>query len=244
MSIDFKDSRIDIKNRQVETALSILPGDHLTFDELEARFDQLRDQPHLDLIDGKVYMTPRRYLQHDGPLTKLSYLLSHYVRFTPGVESCVEATLFMEQENGPSPDICLWLEPDVGGQTCINDRGYLTGAPELIIEIAASSASYDLYEKKDLYERLGVREYLVWRTEERAIDVFEMRGNSFQRVDLRPEDQWKSRVFAGLVIDLPAIVKLDYETAYRTLESSIALPEHQEFCKLQLTRRQSSEGTK
>lgn len=32
---------------------------------------------------------------------------------------------------------------------------------ELIVEIAASSAAYDLYDKKRAYRRNGVKEYLV-----------------------------------------------------------------------------------
>jgi Uma2 family endonuclease len=38
----------------------------------------------------------------------------------------------------------------------------LEGAPELIVEIAASTASYDLHDKLRAYRRNGVREYLVW----------------------------------------------------------------------------------
>jgi Uma2 family endonuclease len=40
---------------------------------------------------------------------------------------------------------------------------YIEGAPELVVEIAASSAAYDLHDKKKAYRRNGVQEYIVWQ---------------------------------------------------------------------------------
>jgi len=37
---------------------------------------------------------------------------------------------------------------------------YLEGAPELILEIAGSSVSYDVHDTLEVYRRHGVREYL------------------------------------------------------------------------------------
>ncbi len=41
----------------------------------------------------------------------------------------------------------------------------MAGAPELVVEVAASSASYDLHSTFHVYvyRRNGVREYVVWR---------------------------------------------------------------------------------
>ncbi|MEB3343019.1 Uma2 family endonuclease [Okeania sp.] len=41
--------------------------------------------------------------------------------------------------------------------------GYVEGAPELIVEISASSASIDLHDKLKAYRSNQVQEYLVWR---------------------------------------------------------------------------------
>jgi len=51
-----------------------------------------------------------------------------------------------------------------GRQARISPDDYIEGSPELIVEIAASSASLDLHDKKRAYRRSGVQEYLVWRT--------------------------------------------------------------------------------
>ncbi|MDR9404128.1 MAG: Uma2 family endonuclease [Halothece sp. Uz-M2-17] len=72
--------------------------------------------------------------------------------------------------NEPQPDAVLLLDSNRGGQTSIDEEGYIVGAPEMVIEIAASSASIDLYEKKQVSRRNGVKEYLVWRVMEKQLD--------------------------------------------------------------------------
>jgi Uma2 family endonuclease len=53
------------------------------------------------------------------------------------------------------------------------------GAPELIVEVAASSASIDLNDKMDAYARNGVGEYLVWRTLEKRFDWFLLENENY-----------------------------------------------------------------
>ena len=89
------------------------------------------------------------------------------------------ATLRLDLDNEPQPDGYLRLLPECGGQARLVD-GYVTGAPELIVEIAASSASYDLHEKLNAYRRNGVREYVVWRVWDQAVDWFVLRGGRFE----------------------------------------------------------------
>ena len=49
-----------------------------------------------------------------------------------------------------------------------------------MVEVAASSVSYDLHEKREAYRRNGVREYIVWRVQDRAIDWFVLRGGAYE----------------------------------------------------------------
>ena len=93
---------------------------------------------------------------------------------TPGVEGGDNSTLRLDLENEPQPDAFLRIRPACGGQS--GDSGkYVSGAPELIAEVAASSASYDLHDKLRAYCRNGVCEYLVWRVWDQAIDWFVLR---------------------------------------------------------------------
>ena len=62
--------------------------------------------------------------------------------------------------------------PEHGGLTRVNDDGYLAGPPELIVEVAASSASIDLRDKCRAYCRNGVRKYLVWLVAQARLEWF------------------------------------------------------------------------
>jgi Uma2 family endonuclease len=90
----------------------------------------------------------------------------------------------------------------------VDDEGYIQGAPDLVVEIAASSASYDLHVKKAAYERSGVKEYVVWRTWDRAVDWFQLEDGKYHRV--APEDGLiESAVFPGLILDVDALLSGD-----------------------------------
>ncbi|WP_254566282.1 Uma2 family endonuclease [Oscillatoria sp. HE19RPO] len=46
------------------------------------------------------------------------------------------------------------------------------GALELIVKIAIFSASYDLNDKLNAYQRNGVQEYIVWQIYKNKLDWF------------------------------------------------------------------------
>lgn len=71
------------------------------------------------------------------------------------------------------------------------------GAPELIGEVAASSASYDLYLKLNVYRRNGVREHLVWRTCEGGIDCFILRQGVYVPMPVAADRILRSKPSSG-----------------------------------------------
>ncbi|MCU0875927.1 MAG: Uma2 family endonuclease, partial [Pirellulaceae bacterium] len=105
---------------------------------------------------------------------------------TPGVEGGDNSTLRLDLDNEPQPDAFLRILPGHGGQSR-NSGKYVAGAPELIVEVAASSVSYDLHDKLRVYRRNGVREYVVWRVGDRAIDWFALREDRYERLALNAE---------------------------------------------------------
>ncbi len=66
-------------------------------------------------------------------------------------------------------------------------------APTLAIEIAATTLSDDLGQKRLLYERLGVREYWVVDVEAAVVTAFEVRNGGSRQILV-------SQVLAGLAI--------------------------------------------
>ena len=146
---------------------------------------------------------------------------------TPGVMVCDNTTVRLDDDNEPQPDTLLRIEQ--GGSSLITSDDYIEGAPELAIEIAGSSASYDLHDKKEAYRRNGVQEYIVWNSGERSLSWFALQSNEY--ITLEPDESGiiRSQVFPGLWLNVEAFVAGDLTTVYQTLQSGIADEAHQRF---------------
>ena len=111
----------------------------------------------------------------------------------------------------------------------MSDDGYLEGAPELIVEVAASSTSIDMHDKLRVYRRNGVREYVVWRTFENRIDWFELADGEYRPLSPDDEGVIHSRVFPGLRLDAGALLRGNLADALTELERGVDSPEHRQF---------------
>ena len=117
---------------------------------------------------------------------------------TPGVACGDNGTVLLDLDNEPQPDLFIRILPEFGGQS--GDRGdYVAGAPELVAEVTASSASYDLHDKLRAYRRNGVREYVVWRVWDREIDWFMFREGTYERLQYPPRRHISQRGVSGPV---------------------------------------------
>jgi Uma2 family endonuclease len=203
-------------------------GDHLTRDEFERRYESMTGVHKAELIEGVVHMpSPVSAEDHGEPHFDLITWLGVYRAGTPAVRGGDNATLRLDLDNEPQPDGYLRLLPEYGGQARLVD-GYVTGAPELIVEIAASSASYDLHEKLNAYRRNGVREYVVWRVWDVAIDWFVLRGGRFE--PQQPRDGiYRSEVLPGLWLASDAVLQGDLACVLAVLQQGLASPEHAAF---------------
>ena len=120
--------------------------------------------------------SPVRLGLHGEPHAAIMGWLFAYVAKHPDVRIGDNATVLLEGENEVQPDAFL-----LRSQAHENEEGYVEGAPELVVEIAASSASYDLFEKKRVYLRSGVREYIVWQTDDKRLDWFRLTRRELRR---------------------------------------------------------------
>lgn len=200
-------------------------GDVLTRPEFERRYEAMPWLKKAELIEGVVYVGAAVSMQHAQPDARLSALLTFYADHTPGVASGTNATVRLDLLNEPQPDALLRIS--VGGQSA-GDQ-YVEGAPELVAEVAASSVSRDLHSKLAVYRRHAVREYVVWRVRDEAIDWFVLMDGDYQR--LAPDERgiFRSRVFPGLSIDGPALLRGDTAVVWATLQAGLASDEHAEF---------------
>jgi Uma2 family endonuclease len=108
--------------------------------------------------------------------------------------------------NEVQPDALLRLSPTAGGHSRVSADDYIDGAPELIVEVASSSASYDMHDKLKVYRRNGVQEYLVWLIHEQKFVWFSLDEGEYTL--LLPDEQGviHSRVFPGLRLAVDALI--------------------------------------
>jgi Uma2 family endonuclease len=123
----------------------------------------------------------------------------------------------------------LIIDPRCGGQSKISEDDYIETAPELVAEVASSTASRDLGVKLRVYRRSGVKEYIVWRVRNRAIDWFALRDGEYARLAPDPDGILKSEVFPGLWLDPEALIRGDLARVLAVLDEGIKTPEHAEF---------------
>src|SRR5207247_1157915 len=125
----------------------------------------------------------------------------------------------LDEDNEPLPDVMLLIPERAGGAARIDADGYVTGPPELVGEIAASSVSIDLHQKLNAYRRNGVREYLVWRTEDAAIDWFILREGRYVPLPLGSDGLIRSEVFPGLSLEPKALLAGDLRRLFDVLDA-------------------------
>ena len=206
------------------------PGDHLTRDEFERRFDATPGLKRAELIEGVVYMPPAvRWDHHANPHADLICWLVHYRASTPGVQVGAEGSIRLDLENEPQPDATVIIAPEHGGRARVSADDYVEGAPELVAEVAASTVGMDLNTKMRVYRRNGVQEYLVWRVRDREVDWFALRGGQYERLVPGPDGITRSDVFPGLWLDAASLVRGDVATVLKVLQQGLATPEHAAF---------------
>ena len=209
---------------------ALVNGDRLTRREFERRYAAMPDVKKAELIEGTVYMpSPVHFEAHSHPHSAIVGWLVTYAAATPHVSVGDNATVRLDLDNEPQPDALLRIEADCGGQSDISDDDYIEGAPELIVEVAHSSAAYDLHDKKQAYRRNQVQEYVVWQIEDDRVDWFVLEDGTYLTLSPDAEGLLTSRVFPGLVLDVDALLADEIDAVLARLQDAVGHDEHQAF---------------
>ena len=207
----------------------ILPlenGDRLSRIEFERRYRAMPNVKKAELIEGRVYMASPVRIIHGQPHAYIMGWLAVYHAATPGTQIADNATVRLDLDNEPQPDALLRIE---NGQSQIDVDDYIQGAPELIVEIAASTASYDLQEKLQVYRRNGVQEYLVWQVSDRIFDWFRLRDGEYIKLQPDEDNIIKSEVYPGLWLAVDALLNNNLAEVIKIVQQGIDTEEHQKF---------------
>jgi len=182
-----------------------------------------------ELIGGIVYVPSPLKSDHGGLHADVVTWANIYRSRTPGARVLDNATDVLGPDSEPQPDTLLVLE---GGQTRITSDGYVEGPPELIAEVASSSAAYDLHEKRRDYERYGVGEYLVVLVRESRVVWFTRPAgpkSAFIELAAGADGIYRSPSLPGLWLDAAALFRSDLPRLLDVLNQGLAAPEHATF---------------
>lgn len=206
-------------------------GDRLSRAEFERRYQAHPEIKKAELIEGVVYMpSPVRFEQHGRPHFNIITWLGTYCAATPGIlPGGDNTTIRLDLENEVQPDALLRLEPAYGGSSRVTEDDYLEGPPELIVEIAASSAAYDLHDKRRVYARNGVQEYVAVQMYEQRVDWFILREEGYETLTPDADGVLHSEVFPGLWLQPDALWTGDLAAMLAVLQEGLGSPEHTAF---------------
>lgn len=202
------------------------PGDHLTRAEFERRYEASPSLKKAELVEGIVHVPSPVKEVHAIPDGLYITWLTVYAARTPGVRAIPNATVRLDGDNEPQPDSLLYIP---GRGASVDAEGYLAGAPELIVEVANSTASYDLHEKKRAYERNGVGTYVVHLVRDAEVLWFERVGGVYTRATPDADGCLRSATFPGLWLDAEAALRGDVAGVLDVLARGLSTEDHAAF---------------
>jgi hypothetical protein len=131
-----EDVRIDEPRHQA--------GDRMTREEFHRICEQMPHDFKAELIGGVVYVASPLKRRHGTNHLVLGSVFSAYAGNTPGVEAGDNATILLGAAGEPQPDLYLRILPEFGGQSQTTADDHVTGAQEVLAEIAFSGRSIEL----------------------------------------------------------------------------------------------------
>jgi Uma2 family endonuclease len=202
-------------------------GDRLTRVEFERRYVAMTHVRKAELVEGVVHMASPVSFRHAEPHGFVTTWLGVFSAATAGVQLLDNASVRLDADNEVQPDALLRIEPALGGHSRVTPDDYIEGAPELVVEVAFSSASYDVHDKLNVYRRNGVQEYLVWRVQDAAVDWFELNEGVYTPLPVDERGVIHSRVFPGLNLHVDKLLEGDLAGVLAELQQGLSTAEHQ-----------------
>jgi Uma2 family endonuclease len=192
-------------------------GDHLDVEEFHRRYCARPDIKRAELVEGVVYVGSPVGPLHAEPHAAVVGWLSAYQARHPDLNLMDNVSLRPGGENEVQPDACLFRGPPIGNVRYVGNQ-YIEDVPELVVEVAVSSVSYDMFEKLRMYERAGVPEYVVWQVHDQRIIWFRLQDGRYLPVEPDERGVIESSVFPGLRLAVATMLAGDNAGVLAELE--------------------------
>lgn len=164
------------------------------------------DEERWELIDGVAYdMTPAPSRVHQEVVVELARQIGNFLQ---GRHCSVYVAPFdVRLPNSDEADerVETVVQPDIAvicDESKLDDKG-CRGAPDFIVEVLSpETAAKDMIQKRDSYERHGVREYWLVHPVDRLLWIYHLEDDVFGAPEVRTtERKTPSSVLDGLEID-------------------------------------------
>jgi Uma2 family endonuclease len=169
-----------------------------------------------EIIEGEAScMTPAPTTRHQGILGRLFSRIEHHLRQNPCRPFAAPTDVVLDNFNIVQPDILI-----VCDENKITEAN-IQGAPDLVVEILSpSTALKDRREKRVIYERFGVREYILVDAGAEIVERFFHTDGSYGSPDIFNWDEiFISKVFPDMAVNLWEI----FDRQLTQTEETIAL---------------------
>ena len=145
----------------------------------EKDYQLLEEGAPFQLINGDLIMSPAPTSYHQILLGRIFKVIDNFLEQNNLGGLCLFAPIdvVLDEENIFQPDL-IYISAE-RKKELFQDR--IMGAPDLIVEILSpSTAYYDLKQKKDFYERYGVKEYLIIDPVRHDAEVYSLIDEKFE----------------------------------------------------------------
>lgn len=163
------------------------------------------DSERWEVIDGVAYnMTPSPTTKHQMLTGNLFGILSNHLKGKPCRALIAPLDVYYDDTNFVQPDVMV-----VCDKNKIKEKIY--GAPDVIIEVLSPHTSLkDKREKKDLYERFGVKEYIIVDPLEQYVERFFIGSDGYGKGDVfGPKEVMPLKSLEGLEINLWEVFEVE-----------------------------------
>jgi len=142
-----------------------------------ADYQQLPEGAPYELIHGHLLMSSSPTVEHQRLALELCCLLDEYLQIqSEGEVVPGPLDVHLADDTVVQPDV-LYVSPDRADR--IGEQE-INGAPDLVMEVVSPSTSHrDVFDKKRLYEKHGVREYWIVDLDSETVEVHTLTDGSY-----------------------------------------------------------------
>ena len=167
----------------------------------------LEEGAPFQLIENDLVMSPSPNPDHQLLSVRLTQMMLNHLDSINDNGFLVAAPMdvYFDEDNAFQPDI-LYISAERKTEL-IKDR--IQGAPDLIIEILSpSNAYYDLRQKKDIYEKYGVKEYIIIDPLQETAELYRIENSRYHLQQKASKNELlKSLIIPGFNFDLHKLFK-------------------------------------